>query len=58
MANIADKSFTTKSCRILFCPTCRPHEYQDKKRGDKMRVHNPAKEGKFRCSVCGNLREG
>jgi len=45
---------------VLTC-TCQ-HEYQDKKYGKGMRVHNKAAgnkgtEKKWRCTVCGATRE-
>jgi hypothetical protein len=48
-------------CQVLRC-TCN-NEYQDKKYGNKMRVHNPfkAKSGQsimYRCTICNHEREG
>ncbi len=38
---------------IYPCKVCRPHDYQDGRYGNDMRVHNQAQKG-FRCTVCGN----
>ena len=35
--------------------TCE-HEYQDKKYGNKIRVHNACGSGGYSCSVCGNKK--
>ena len=41
---------------ILYCSSCKPHEFQDTRYGDKMRVMNPfPKSGgdiEYRCTVC------
>ena len=43
---------------IKKCPMCRPHEYQDKKYGDRMRVQNATKDDTtIRCSVCGSTNK-
>jgi len=47
---------TTKDTRIMAC-TCR-HEYQDQRYGTGMRVHNPLKENKWGCTVCGTKKNG
>jgi hypothetical protein len=47
---------------ILKCPSCKPHEFQDRTYGNMNRVHNPtmkqggtaAKPVIFRCTVCLN----
>ena len=45
---------------IIRCPSCKIHDYQDKKYGLKMRVYNPCQKpgGRtivgFRCTVCSN----
>jgi len=45
---------------IIYCEYCKKHDFQDKKYGYKMRVHNPRQSaGKstivgYRCTVCGN----
>ncbi len=41
-------------CKIIPC-SCK-HPYQDKLHGHGMRVHNPGTLGKFRCTVCGNVK--
>lgn len=41
---------------ILKC-TCK-HEFQDKTYGKDMRVHNRTKDGKARCTVCNQVKEG
>lgn len=40
---------------ISRCDKCKPHPYQDKEYGDKMRVMNPCGKLKesLRCTVCG-----
>jgi len=44
---------------IANCPNCKPHEFQDKTYGYKMRVFNPCYKSNsksivaFRCTVCG-----
>jgi hypothetical protein len=43
---------------ITFCPSCKPHEYQDKRFGQNMRIANETQHkspSKYRCTVCGNL---
>ena len=50
--NIKNQIVGAKSCKILEC-VCE-HEYQDKKYGRKMRVHNAGKEH-FKCTVCGRI---
>lgn len=34
------------------------HEFQDQRYGKGLRLHNPRKEGKYACTVCGSLKEG
>lgn len=46
------KAFLKAPPKIMACK-CK-HEYQDQKYGKGMRVQNPCKEGRFRCTVCGN----
>lgn len=44
---------------IKSCSGCRPDPYQDRKYGDKQRVHNPCNPktgGGWRCTICGNER--
>ncbi len=45
--------------RVMRCPKCRPHAYQDKHYGEGMRLHNKMKgePPKFRCTVCSNTQE-
>ncbi len=48
---------------ILKCPSCLPHDYQDAKYGNTMRVHNPGKakeKGRTRwiCTVCRSEKGG
>lgn len=39
---------------IKLCPNCKPHEYQDKRYGQNMRVYNESVTGKKKnCTVCG-----
>ena len=42
---------------VKYCAGCPSHEYQDKKYGKGMRLHNPWKvstsEVGYRCTVCG-----
>jgi hypothetical protein len=40
--------------RIMFC-ACES-EFQDEKYGPHKRLHNSAKEKKFRCTVCGIIK--
>lgn len=42
---------TKKRPRALPC-VCQ-HPYQDKRYGTGNRLHNPTKEGGWRCTVCG-----
>ena len=55
MNKSSDGKHTDKPCRILEC-IC-SSEYQDKRYGRNMRVHNPKKEKKYACTVCGKMRE-
>lgn len=41
---------------ILKCNCIHPD--QDSLHGKQFRVHNLTKGGKYRCTVCGNLRDG
>ncbi len=52
-----DKNWTSRSPKPLACVCA--HEYQDKRYGKGMRLHNPMKEkdGKnWRCTVCGRTQ--
>jgi hypothetical protein len=43
--------------KVIECKSCKPHAYQDKQYGNKMRVHNSFSEKnevKYRCTVCLN----
>lgn len=46
---------------VATCPTCKPHEFQDKEYGFKKRLHNCCSNKKnknmMRCTVCGELRD-
>jgi len=42
---------TKKDTKILDC-VCES-DYQDKRYGKGKRVHNPGKENKYTCTVCG-----
>lgn len=47
---------------IMKCKTCRPHAFQDRVYGHRMRVFNPQTKGGtritgFRCTVCGTSRD-
>jgi len=44
------KDHTTKNPKPMECVCA--SEYQDKRYGKGMRLHNPTKDG-WRCSVCG-----
>ena len=46
---------TVKSPKVMFCPC--EHEYQDKRYGKNNRLHNPKKEGKYGCTVCGKVKD-
>jgi len=41
---------------ILHCPNCKQHEFQDERYGRNKRVHNPTKNGDWRCTICGTVR--
>lgn len=45
------KDHTVKPTKIMEC-VC-THDYQDKRYGRGQRVHNPAKENRYTCTVCG-----
>ena len=48
-----DKGFTAASPKALPCVCA--HEYQDKRYGKGRRLHNPAKNKTWRCTVCGRV---
>ena len=41
--------------RILRC-NCE-HKFQDQRYGKGKRVHNKTKDGGWRCTVCGNVKD-
>lgn len=41
--------------KILPCPDCKPHEYQDATYGTNMRVMNGMRGG-ARCTICGEKK--
>lgn len=49
---------------IVTCPNCKPHEYQDKRYGEKRRTANLINQqqekqasfvARYRCTVCGAI---
>lgn len=44
---------TALPTRVMLCPTCKPHAYQDGRYDKNMRVHNPGAQD-YRCTVCQN----
>jgi hypothetical protein len=48
------RDHTIKKPKVMEC-VCE-HEFQDKRYGKWMRLHNPAKEDVYRCTVCGRER--
>jgi hypothetical protein len=44
---------STGTTIIRLCPTCQTHDYQDRRYGPRMRVHNPCPGNVHTCTVCG-----
>lgn len=48
------RDHTKRAPKAMLC-TCKS-EYQDNRYGANQRLHNPNKDDKWRCSVCGHVK--
>jgi len=53
---MAESKKRNNDTKILHCSPCKSHIFQDKRYGNKMRVHNGCAGPAYRCTICSNTR--